>query len=235
MQRGTTRPRSPSDSDESEHDRPRQRSRHSVATAAESMSMGHQIQSNGSSTAGPSNGNGVGNGHDDPTGAGVRLAKLDGKLMYEDDSDWAEYQDGIDAIMMEADAEGSDDTKRRRKTGVAAGKRMPVDREEVVRLILQGLRDIGYKWVQVYSRADVVNRRIRSKPSRGISSRHAQQPTFRLPSLVAGGMRHWNCWASLVWRQWRCRNPHHRAALSHRESQRRWRAEEERMLSRRGF
>jgi hypothetical protein len=31
------------------------------------------------------------------------------------------------------------------RPGVGGGKRMPVDREEVVRLILQGLRDIGYQ------------------------------------------------------------------------------------------
>lgn len=67
--------------------------------------------------------------------------------MYEDDRDWAASQTGNDADvpMGDAVAEGSEDGRRRAKNAIVSGKRMPVDREEVVRLILQGLRDIGYE------------------------------------------------------------------------------------------
>lgn len=66
--------------------------------------------------------------------------------MYPDDEDWAMYQDlpednenGQDGMEVE------DAGAKRRRRGAAAAKRMPIDREEVVRLILQGLRDIGYE------------------------------------------------------------------------------------------
>ena len=73
--------------------------------------------------------------------------------MYEDDRDWAEHQhltdmlpDDVDDIVMGGSAEEDEMTRRRKvRVGLGAGKRMPVDREEVVRLILQGLRDIGYQ------------------------------------------------------------------------------------------
>jgi hypothetical protein len=63
--------------------------------------------------------------------------------MYPDDDDWAEHQQSTDGdITMEGDAAlGSGE-------GVLAGaygKRMPVDKEEFVRLMLQGLRDVGYE------------------------------------------------------------------------------------------
>jgi hypothetical protein len=66
--------------------------------------------------------------------------------MYEDDYDWAQYQ----ALAEDDEASeqwGATEVQGRRKSlkGAAAAKRMPVDREEVVRLILQGLKDMGYR------------------------------------------------------------------------------------------
>lgn len=73
----------------------------------------------------------------------IRLVKPEGKLLYEDDQDWAEHEDE-DAIMEDSpEKDGEVAESSRRKQG--GFKRMPVDREEVVRLILQGLRDIGYE------------------------------------------------------------------------------------------
>jgi hypothetical protein len=116
------------------------------------MSMGLQIQShsNGSSSTDPASSD----NRKDTTGengstsapiSSIRQIKLDGKLMYEDDRDWAEYQNASTNGTGEGAAEGSEDGIRRAKTALINGKRMPVDREEVVRLILQGLRDIGYE------------------------------------------------------------------------------------------
>ena len=63
--------------------------------------------------------------------------------MYPDDDDWAEHQQSADGdITMEGD------TSLGLGEGVLAagyGKRMPVDKEEFVRLMLQGLRDVGYE------------------------------------------------------------------------------------------
>ena len=61
--------------------------------------------------------------------------------MYEDDRDWTEDHVG-DTTPVDHEMPGTEDSARRAGT---TGKRMPVDREEVVRLILQGLRDIGYQ------------------------------------------------------------------------------------------
>lgn len=110
--------------------------------------------SNGASTSngaapGPSSST---NGHS-AGGSTVKPVRLEGKLMYEDDRDWSDHQGLADLIPddtldeeMEDGVGGSDLIKRRKaKIGVTGGKRMPVDREEVVRLILQGLRDIGYE------------------------------------------------------------------------------------------
>lgn len=74
------------------------------------------------------------------------IFKTGGELMYEDDQDWAAYQDTDDfdegfERTNATDAQG----RRRPLKGAAAAKRMPVNREEVVRLILQGLKDMGYR------------------------------------------------------------------------------------------
>lgn len=69
--------------------------------------------------------------------------------MYQDDHDWAQYQDLPEEEGMGAGDSGHENPDnsmaRRRRRGTAAAKRMPIEREEVVRLILQGLRDIGYE------------------------------------------------------------------------------------------
>jgi len=116
--------------------------------------MGHPIPS----TNGSSSTNGAGSG---PSGKGhsasssVQPVRPKGKLMYEDDRDWSEHQDLADLVPdpeaedveMEDGVVGGDEGTRRRKVrpGIKGGKRMPVDREEVVRLVLQGLSDIGYR------------------------------------------------------------------------------------------
>jgi hypothetical protein len=102
--------------------------------------MGHQI-TNGNGAAGPSpNGNSAAAGESVKTGA---------ELMYEDDGDWGMYQD---LALVDDEAEDSRMSEggsiRRPLKGAAAAKRMPVNREEVVRLILQGLKDMGYASVQ---------------------------------------------------------------------------------------
>jgi hypothetical protein len=122
--------------------------------------MGHQLNSsstngtngqNGSASAGPStSSNGASSSKLDITG--VSPLEFDNKLMYGDDHDWATYQS---ATQFDAeDVSGQEETeavidgifvKPPVAQGPAAAKRMPVDRQEVVRLMLQGLRDIGYK------------------------------------------------------------------------------------------
>ncbi|KAL1406407.1 hypothetical protein Q8F55_008106 [Vanrija albida] len=64
-----------------------------------------------------------------------------GTLMYEDDTDWAPDYDA-DVIMGSASHSDAVATSPRRQR---FGKRMPIDREEIVRLMMQGLRDIGYQ------------------------------------------------------------------------------------------
>jgi hypothetical protein len=140
MQRGTTRPRSLHDTGDEE--RPKHKLKQSAANthlSPKSRTMGHQI-TNGNGGAGPSN------GHSAVTG---ETAKTGAELMYEDDADWGMYQD----LALDDEAEDSrmseGDSGRRPLKGAAAAKRMPVNREEVVRLILQGLKDMGYRSVQL--------------------------------------------------------------------------------------
>ena len=121
--------------------------------------MGPPIRtSNGASSNGVSHTNGV--SHDDKPPRSTPSDVLDAvrplastsSLMYEDDKDWAdstkqdaahfvisddEDEDGYDA------AEGS--SKRRIRPGQSQAKRMPIQREEIVRLMLQGLKDMGYE------------------------------------------------------------------------------------------
>lgn len=116
--------------------------------------MGRLSHSNGASNgdasaAGPStissSSNGNGFAHNDA----VALVRPDGLLMYDDDKDWvADEDDAGDTIMGAEYGEEADDQagpQSKRPAGLRGSKRMPVNREEVVRLILQGLRDIGYK------------------------------------------------------------------------------------------
>jgi hypothetical protein len=141
MQRGTTRPRSPHDTGDEE--RPKHKLKQSAAKthlSPKSSTMGHQI-TNGNGSAGPSNGHSAATGESVKTGA---------ELMYEDDADWGMYQD---LALVDDEAEDSrmseGESGRRPPKGAAAAKRMPVNREEVVRLILQGLKDMGYTSVQL--------------------------------------------------------------------------------------
>lgn len=73
--------------------------------------------------------------------------------MYEDDGDWGMYQDTAfeeDAgSLTEKRTMPDGESKHRYLKAAAAGKRMPVNREEVVRLILQGLKDMGYESVNL--------------------------------------------------------------------------------------
>ena len=135
MQRGTTRPRSLHDTGDEE--RPKHKLKQSAANthlSPKSNTMGHQI-TNGNGAAGPSIG----------SSAAVESAKTGAELMYEDDGDWGMYQD---LAFVDDEAEdmrmSEGDSGRRPLRGAAAAKRMPVNREEVVRLILQGLKDMGY-------------------------------------------------------------------------------------------
>lgn len=73
--------------------------------------------------------------------------------MYEDDGDWGMYQDTAfgedEGLTTEQWTMSDGESKHRYLKAAAAGKRMPVNREEVVRLILQGLKDMGYESVNL--------------------------------------------------------------------------------------
>nr|XP_031862925.1 uncharacterized protein CI109_001399 [Kwoniella shandongensis]KAA5529997.1 hypothetical protein CI109_001399 [Kwoniella shandongensis] len=128
--------------------------------------MGHPLRHNGShpsngsaGEAGPSNGHSLGISTVTPGSlpphilGAIRPVQPPGNLMYEDDRDWyhepESHEDGIestdDGDMDEDDGEAKHNKHRAMdRPGVGGGKRMPVEREEAVRLMLQGLRDIGY-------------------------------------------------------------------------------------------
>lgn len=61
--------------------------------------------------------------------------------MYQDDEDWLDHQD----LNRSFDIKNEDGETRKRGLRIASGKRMPVHTEELVRLMLQGLRDVGYE------------------------------------------------------------------------------------------
>jgi hypothetical protein len=79
----------------------------------------------------------------------ITRVELPGELMYEDDKEWAERHNDFDMDMAShtenGQAESSGHAQRHQH---ASTLRMPINREEVVRLILQGLRDIGYECVR---------------------------------------------------------------------------------------
>lgn len=68
-----------------------------------------------------------------------------GDLMYADDADWVNEDDAD--IIVEASADASQDRGARIRRQQRFGRRMPIQREQVVRLMLQGLQDIGYQYV----------------------------------------------------------------------------------------
>lgn len=104
------------------------------------------------------------------------------ELMYDDDGDWGMYQDATNADDeaggLRSGEGGSTDTLLK---GAAAAKRMPVNREEVVRLILQGLKDMGYRsvhltrWVDDNAESQSIGRGPRVR--------------IRLPSCLSAGNR----------------------------------------------
>lgn len=65
--------------------------------------------------------------------------------MYEDDSNWKPIEDGTDVMIVDETDESRFISSSSRNTGLKGTERMPVNREEVTRLMLQSLRDIGYQ------------------------------------------------------------------------------------------
>ncbi|WVN90744.1 uncharacterized protein L203_105987 [Cryptococcus depauperatus CBS 7841] len=167
LNRGTVRPRSPSE--EEEELRPKQRIRQSAAefplsnidptpsTEWKNREMGQPMYGDDTtgSNAVPSastNGTTVPRHHSVSPSilSSIITCNLPGHLMYEDDSDWAEIQE---KHKQEGEGEGIEEEEMDGKVsarllpirpGMGGGKRMPVERDEAVRLILQGLRDMGY-------------------------------------------------------------------------------------------
>lgn len=97
---------------------------------------GHTADDEGA-VAGPSSGN----GHPRVP----PLVDLEGTLMYPDDKDWVANDDGDDGMIIDDEDEGRMVSASRRHVGLTGAQRMPVNREEVTRLMLQALRDIGYQ------------------------------------------------------------------------------------------
>ena len=117
--------------------------------------MGHLIPTNNGSAS--LNGGGPGPSSIEHAASNtVQPVRFTNRLMYEDDRDfWSERQgladmgveDGYeDEALIDGTARSIEVGRIRGvKPAAGSGRRMPVDREEVVRLILQGLRDIGYQ------------------------------------------------------------------------------------------
>jgi len=78
----------------------------------------------------------------------IRTYRAPGTLMYADDQDWRAEDDMSGDVPMDGStaphAEDETPTSTRKR---AFGKRMPINREEIVRLMLQGLHDMGYEYV----------------------------------------------------------------------------------------
>jgi hypothetical protein len=148
MQTGTRRRRSDSPTDSSDSaqgasKRPRGtpplRQGHSPPNPP-SSSQSHRGTTS-SNMSGPSNGHPIG----DPPIAGpsssnghtqAARVKLEGLLMYADDKAWTAKDDGlVDA--QNGGIAGSSSLK--------GTQRMPVNREEITRLMVQAMRDIGYQ------------------------------------------------------------------------------------------
>ncbi|EIW66565.1 hypothetical protein TREMEDRAFT_34837 [Tremella mesenterica DSM 1558] len=85
--------------------------------------------------------------------AAIRPLEPPSDLMYDDDRDWSESQRPPEVPFIFSDDEdgsaGDDESekakgKRAVRSVASLGKRMPIKRDEIVRLILQALRDMGY-------------------------------------------------------------------------------------------
>lgn len=149
QQRGTVRRRSiEPDHDLNTPERPSRRPRHATsATLPHSSKMGAPTANHNGSN------NGVANdvSGENTYGPGpfvlspvvldqIRQYEPTGDLMYEDDRDWKPQQ--VD-VSMDGTGSGGDSTAPTKKHDYS--KRMPIVREEVVRLMLQGLEDLGYQ------------------------------------------------------------------------------------------
>ncbi|OXG46032.1 WD-repeat protein [Cryptococcus neoformans] len=174
VQKGTVRPRSPSADEESAPLKQRVRqsaASSSLSTPASVLdstanrkhmfsNMGQPMHDDGPSTSTHVEGN-VSNGHSAVQPGSLPPSILSsiipvrpsGTLMYEDDHDWASVQEklkeqgdveGQMEVDGDIDGKGKGTSQVIGRPGAGGGKRMPVEREEVVRLVLQGLRDIGY-------------------------------------------------------------------------------------------
>lgn len=177
VQKGTVRPRSPSADEESAPLKQRVRqsaASSSLSTPASVLdstanrkhmfsNMGQLMHDDGPSTSTHVEGN-VSNGHSAVQPGSLPPSILSsiipvrpsGTLMYEDDHDWASVQEklkeqgdveGQMEVDGDIDGKGKGTSQVIGRPGAGGGKRMPVEREEVVRLVLQGLRDIGYQYV----------------------------------------------------------------------------------------
>ena len=170
MQRGIIRSRSPSPG-AAVSDRPTRRQRLATHSVHETVSTPHPTPDTMGlplhAHHGPSTSNGhsistASNGHSDPGPshrpyrpntvspdvlAMIKPVHSSGSLMYEDDADWADYQGPDGDVTMEGDDPPTRERRAPMRRIVAEAKRMPVDRKEGVRLILQGLRDLGYQCV----------------------------------------------------------------------------------------
>lgn len=94
----------------------------------------------------PTNGNGAA-AHQPiagPSGNGSQRVQLQGSLMYPDDSDWRAADDEDEAMDVDGVVK-SGESSSKRLPELTGTKRIPVDREEVTRVMLQALRDIGYQ------------------------------------------------------------------------------------------
>lgn len=213
MQRGTVRRRSISDTGDSAQ-RPSQRHRTSdtrphspsplsssfittVSTESALHTMGPPVSTNGTS-------NGV-SGTSPPAatdnGGPFNLppSVLDqvepyhprGNLAYPDDKEWIVNPD---AEFMTDDMVANDTNASRAKAiqrKQTFGRRMPIDREELVRLMLQGLHDMGYQYVAFApSPADAEAKQAKFSPrSPATRLRRALQGTLKLRSWEGGGRK----------------------------------------------
>lgn len=108
-------------------------------------SMGPPILGHREGEAGPSNGHSNGTSTMSHANWIHHIKRIDhiGKLMYEEDKDWE--HEGENDVYLRTDGEDAYLDQARTRLSRPGAKRMPVDREEIVRLMMQGLRDMGYK------------------------------------------------------------------------------------------
>lgn len=215
MQRGTVRRRSSSDSGDTAQ-RPSQRHRTSANSSLPPSSPQPSLTTTVTSESAPRtmgppvSSNGTGNGVSDnvtPPAATtsdrgpftlprsvieqVQVFRPSGHLAYPDDKDWAINHDAEFITDDSQAAEGEASRARAMLRKQVFGRRMPIDREEIVRLMLQGLHDIGYQYVAFPpSLADAPAKLQRFSPrSLATHLRRAQRGTLKPPSSEGVGQR----------------------------------------------